>query len=38
MRIAQGKAREVNWLMYVATLGFLIYFAFPLIRHVFNLG
>jgi AGZA family xanthine/uracil permease-like MFS transporter len=38
IRIAQGKARAVNWLMYVATLGFVVYFAFPYIRQVFKLG
>jgi AGZA family xanthine/uracil permease-like MFS transporter len=37
IRIAQGKAKMVNWLMYLATAGFVIYFAFPLIRHIFNL-
>jgi adenine/guanine/hypoxanthine permease len=38
IRFAQGKARDVSWMMYVASLGFVIYFAFPLIRHVFNLA
>ena len=38
IRIAQGKARTVSWMMYLASAGFVIYFAFPLIRHVFNLG
>ena len=38
IRIAQGKAREVNWMMYLASAGFVVYFAFPLIRHVFNIG
>jgi AGZA family xanthine/uracil permease-like MFS transporter len=38
IRIAQGKAREVSWMMYLASAGFVIYFAFPLIRHVFNIG
>jgi adenine/guanine/hypoxanthine permease len=38
IRIAQGKAREVSWMMYGASAGFIIYFAFPLIRHVFNIG
>jgi AGZA family xanthine/uracil permease-like MFS transporter len=38
IRIAQGKARTVSWMMYLASFGFLIYFAFPLIRHVFNIG
>jgi adenine/guanine/hypoxanthine permease len=38
IRIAQGKARTVSWMMYAASVGFLIYFAFPLIRHVFNIG
>jgi AGZA family xanthine/uracil permease-like MFS transporter len=38
IRIAQGKAREVSWMMYGATAGFILYFAFPLIRHVFNIG
>jgi adenine/guanine/hypoxanthine permease len=38
IRIAQGKAREVSWMMYGASAGFIIYFAFPLIRHVFNIA
>ena len=38
IRIAQGKAREVSWMMYLASAGFIIYFAFPLTRHVFNIG
>jgi AGZA family xanthine/uracil permease-like MFS transporter len=28
IRIAQGKAREVSWMMYLASAGFIIYFAF----------
>lgn len=38
IKLAQGKAREVSWMMYLATAGFVIYFAFPLIRHVFHLA
>ena len=38
IRVAQGKARTVSWMMYAASLGFLIYFAFPFIRQVFNIG
>jgi AGZA family xanthine/uracil permease-like MFS transporter len=38
IRVAQGRARSVSWMMYGATIGFMIYFTFPLIRHVFNLG
>lgn len=38
IRLAQVKARDVSWMMYLATVGFVIYFAFPLIRHVFNLA
>jgi adenine/guanine/hypoxanthine permease len=38
IKIAQGKGKAVSWMMYLASFGFLIYFAFPLIRNVFNLG
>jgi adenine/guanine/hypoxanthine permease len=38
IRIAQGKAREVSWMMYAASVGFIIYFAFPFIRYAFNIG
>jgi AGZA family xanthine/uracil permease-like MFS transporter len=38
IRIAQGKAKTVSWMMYAASLGFLIYFMFPFIRQVFKLG
>ena len=37
IRIAQGKAREVSWMMYLASAGFIIYFVFPLIRYFFNI-
>ncbi len=37
-KIAQGKAKAVSWMMYAASIGFLIYFAFPFIRKVFNIG
>ena len=38
IRISQGKAKAVSWMMYAAAIGFLIYFMFPFIRQVFNLG
>ena len=38
IRISQGKAKTVSWMMYAASIGFLIYFMFPFIRQVFNLG
>jgi AGZA family xanthine/uracil permease-like MFS transporter len=38
IKVAQGKAKSVSWMMYLASFGFLIYFAFPLIRRVFNIG
>ena len=30
IRIVQGKAREVSWMLWIATVGFLIYFLVPL--------
>ena len=36
--ISQGKAKAVSWMMYAASIGFLIYFVFPFIRQVFNMG
>jgi len=38
IRISQGKAKAVSWMMYAAAIGFLIYFMFPFIRQVLNLG
>ena len=38
IKIAQGKGKAVSWMMYAASFGFLIYFAFPFIRKVFNIG
>ena len=29
IRVAQGKAREVNWLLWVSSIAFVIYFVFP---------
>ena len=29
IRVAQGKAREVNWLLWVSSIAFVIYFIFP---------
>ena len=31
IRVVQGKAREVNWLLWVATIAFVIYFIWPYI-------
>jgi AGZA family xanthine/uracil permease-like MFS transporter len=30
IRIVQGKARDVSWMLWIATVGFLIYFLVPL--------
>ncbi len=38
IKIAQGKTKTVHWMMYAASLGFVICFAFPLIRRVFHLS
>ena len=38
IKIAQGKAKAVSWMMYAASIGFVIYFAFPFIRKLFNIG
>jgi AGZA family xanthine/uracil permease-like MFS transporter len=32
IRVAQGKAREVNWLLWVSSLAFVIYFIFPYLQ------
>ena len=32
IRIVQGKAREVSWMLWIATVGFLIYFLVPLVQ------
>ena len=29
IRVAQGKARQVNWLLWISSLAFVIYFIFP---------
>jgi AGZA family xanthine/uracil permease-like MFS transporter len=29
IRVVQGKAREVNWLLWISSIAFLIYFIFP---------
>jgi len=29
IRVAQGRAREVNWLLWVSSIAFVIYFIFP---------
>ena len=31
IRVVQGKAREVNWLLWVATIAFVVYFIWPYI-------
>jgi AGZA family xanthine/uracil permease-like MFS transporter len=31
IKIVRGKAREVHWMMYLASAAFLVYFAIPLI-------
>ena len=32
IRIVQGKAREVSWMLWIASVGFLIYFIVPLLQ------
>jgi len=29
IRVVQGKAREVNWLLWVSSIAFIIYFIWP---------
>ena len=36
LKIATGKAREVNWLMWVVSGAFLVYFAIDPIRNLFG--
>ena len=31
IRVAQGKAREVSWMLWIASAGFLLYFLVPLL-------
>ena len=32
IRIVQGKAREVSWMLWIASVGFLLYFLVPLLQ------
>ena len=32
IRVAQGKAREVNWLLWISSIAFVIYFIFPYLQ------
>jgi adenine/guanine/hypoxanthine permease len=32
IRICQGKAREVSWMLWIATAGFILYFLVPLLQ------
>jgi AGZA family xanthine/uracil permease-like MFS transporter len=32
IKIAQGKAREISWLLWTATAAFVLYFLFPYLR------
>ena len=32
IRITQGKAREISWMLWIASVGFLIYFLVPLLQ------
>lgn len=32
IRVVQGKAREVNWLLWVSSLAFVLYFIFPYLQ------
>jgi AGZA family xanthine/uracil permease-like MFS transporter len=34
IRVAQGRARELGWVMWAATAGFVVYFAAPLLRQL----
>ena len=36
IKIAQGKAREISWLLWLATGAFVLYFIFPLLRVKFG--
>jgi AGZA family xanthine/uracil permease-like MFS transporter len=36
IKIATGKAREVNWLMWIVSGAFLVYFAIDPIRNLFG--
>ena len=37
IKIAQGKAREISWLLWIATAAFVLYFIFPYLRVRFGL-
>ncbi len=32
IRVVQGKAREISWMLWIATAGFLLYFLVPLLQ------
>ncbi len=32
IRVAQGKARQVNWLLWISSIAFVIYFIFPYLQ------
>ena len=32
IRVTQGKAREVSWMLWIATAGFILYFLIPLLQ------
>jgi AGZA family xanthine/uracil permease-like MFS transporter len=32
IRVVQGRAREVNWLLWVSALAFVLYFIFPYLQ------
>ncbi len=32
IRVAQGKARELNWLLWISSIAFVIYFVFPYLQ------
>ncbi|MBI2906124.1 MAG: NCS2 family permease [Chloroflexi bacterium] len=36
IKLVMGKAREVNWMMYLAALGFAIYFLLPWLQKTFS--
>jgi AGZA family xanthine/uracil permease-like MFS transporter len=36
VKIVRGKGREIHWMMYAASLAFLLYFALPWLRGIFG--
>ena len=38
IKLALGKAKEINWLMWVVSLAFVVYFAINPIEQLFGIG